>query len=58
MNKMILRHNVAVWYDKIQKIGTIANASERRAILDLDVADGEHNEQVVFEVKRINLPPI
>ena len=51
MNKMILRHNVATWYHKIQKIVDIYNSTDNSAIMDVkpeEVADdGEVQEEIV-----------
>ena len=53
MTKMILRHNVATWYDKIQKIVKIYNSSQNSAILDIapnTVADGADNQDAIVDV--------
>ena len=53
MNKMILRHNVATWYNKIQKIVDIYNNTENTAVLDAkpdEVADGADNEEAIVDL--------
>jgi len=53
MNKMILRHNVATWYDKIQKIVDIYNNTAHSAVLDVkpdEVADDGDNQEAIVDV--------
>jgi hypothetical protein len=49
---MILRHDVATWYNKIQKIVDIYNNTDHSAILDLkpdEVTENSHNEEAVVD---------
>ena len=53
ITKMILRHDVATWYDKIQKKVKIYNSSHNSAILDIapnTVADGADNQDAIVDV--------